>query len=192
MQRRRLVNLVTAASAVLFLIAAAVWVRSYYVTDEVRLDSHRIGTSQIFVRYWNCWHGKGGITAMYEVGSYPQQGWLDTFNREPLDEFKYNRKDLLPPSYPLMDDSPSLMHSLGFGVYRGGPSAEDSHAVQTAVTVPLYAICIVLLILPALYVRKRFRCQVAGSCAKCGYDLCATPERCPECGTVSDGGSAGT
>lgn len=36
------------------------------------------------------------------------------------------------------------------------------------------------------FLEKKERRSI-GKCVNCGYDLCATPERCPECGLVPDG-----
>jgi predicted Zn-ribbon and HTH transcriptional regulator len=50
------------------------------------------------------------------------------------------------------------------------------------------AVPMVVLLAVAWYLRasdrRRFLRHFRGKCAKCGYDLRATPDRCPECGAV--------
>jgi hypothetical protein len=53
---------------------------------------------------------------------------------------------------------------------------------------PLWTIAAAAGVLPGIWIGRRIRAQLrpgAGFCAACGYDLRASPQRCPECGTFA-------
>ena len=70
-----------------------------------------------------------------------------------------------------------------------GPDGWD----QDKVTLPYWGIVIATLLLPLLRMVTLIRDRqwpIEGCCLCCGYDLRATPDRCPECGTASPNSSA--
>ena len=77
----------------------------------------------------------------------------------------------------------------GFSAVSTRTSAHWSRGLYVDVTLPLWFIIGLASILPILwevrYRRGRARRirRGKGLCAACGYDLRATPDRCPECGT---------
>jgi hypothetical protein len=91
-------------------------------------------------------------------------------------------------SNPTADEHASyrLFNVLGFEIGWLTRDAPRSRSVVRAVRLPYWMLFAISAMVPAIAAHRRFRRHVVvpGRCATCGYDLRATPDRCPECGTV--------
>ena len=89
------------------------------------------------------------------------------------------------------DDShgPTRSERTGFGTEPGSMTTLAGHfETQTALLPYWFATTLTVgpsLIVTLAYIRRRrLRKRRPGHCRICGYDLRATPDRCPECGTL--------
>jgi hypothetical protein len=175
-------NLATVVSAVLFVATCVLWVRSYWTVKE--LD----GVTAIWHAEWKVASSYGEL--WFEQDQLVSGGAFD--NKEVEEPYTEN-------------------WSLGFSVVRlHGPFARslvgsrfygetlDVQGMNFSwwgtrirfLAVPDWIVVTASLVLPMCYLMRRFRtCRrsrrhVSGLCLSCGYDLRATPHRCPECGKV--------
>jgi hypothetical protein len=185
-------NALTALSLGLCLATVVLWVRSYHMGDYWAcnaLSDHQTTTRADYETEEEYLADRAIIE--YRAGSefgviWAQRdaGW-DTFGQWHPPQF-WSFRPPQPP--PFAFESATFLQRLGFG-YDGG-DYYWSHGAWI-VSVPHAALVVAFAAAPALWTALRFRRwrrarRVAGGrCASCGYDLRATPRRCPECGAVS-------
>jgi hypothetical protein len=72
------------------------------------------------------------------------------------------------------------------GIQFGGMQGRTGDKVWN-LRLPCWLLVAATLVLPLLFARRHWterQRQLGNACPTCGYDLRATPERCPECGTA--------
>jgi hypothetical protein len=155
--KRHLFTALSVPSLLLCLATLALWVRSYWRYDSADYVRDAVG--------WVSLHNLYGLVqvTVIEAGTYessvPRGFWRLS---GPLPNYRLGRGPLFGFHY---------LHSKNVRV----------------VTIPHWSLALLFAILPALHLRAAIRSRRLhriGHCPRCGYDLRATPQRCPECGAV--------
>lgn len=187
-------TLASAVSLVLFLGTVVLWVRSYFVADglgrvSIPTVANLIGGAIVSSRGTLAYRAYGVSVSGTTAVSFRVQGnrnwqWF----RSP-DTGTALAAVAIPGATP--DSRSRDLHAMGFLFRRMrasramGPGVAQ-HCFDHSIGVPHALIAAVLALLPLFWLRsaRRRSRSVAGRCMACGYDLRATPDRCPECGTA--------
>jgi hypothetical protein len=192
--KRRILHFFVATSLLLCLGTAILWAYSYKY--GITLNWSRRSTYVDAAGSWSSGAEGGGVgiviargRALYSYKDFPEYKFDDdgelhvpaTPSRR-TDSWEFSAELPSDPYEPfpesILPDGPPESGFYAFVHWK----EKDEHLIE--LEVPLYALTLAFALLPGYRVWRRFRRPRAGNCQTCGYDLRATPGRCPECGTA--------
>src|SRR5262245_55593305 len=187
--RQRLINFAFAASVGLLVIFGVTWAATQL-----------IGYTGVFA-----WHGRAilldtcrGEISLWTASVVPSNELGS--GEAHLDNTLYDRASaaIAQEWYQGTKMNKSGFFALGLGFARADqlmPPIANSLAPGTfgyGIVLPYWLLCAACAIWPVARSYRQHKLEVEqdrhlqGLCPKCGYDLRATPDRCPECGRTAD------
>jgi hypothetical protein len=183
--KRWIVRLGVIASLVLFVATVTLWLRTHTTSDQISYSYSRAKDQ--------CWITADSVFGMLGISVASSD---EIRIRKSAPRWSYGtwpiNDGLRDRFWQYMANTPGHRagHFLGIWWERetiaviGADSQQQMHALY----IPYPHLAVVFLILPALWLWRRslqLRRRIEHRCLTCGYDLRATPERCPECGCVA-------
>jgi hypothetical protein len=176
---RRFVTFVSALSLALCVVTAVFWARSYRVQDdwqfwylvEKNAKEADLSKADHYISF-RLYTGRGRVAARW-ADEYPPAGQI-----QPICEHA------AWPTSTIETFGRSIRNRMGFAFF---PSSEPARGGE--LIAPIWSVEVITVVIPALwmsmYIRQRRR-RKDNLCIVCGYDLRATSDRCPECGTQTN------
>lgn len=193
--KRRLLNVLMAVSLLLCVAGVALWARSHFVIDERACFTNvrARGADSLFVVSY-----AGTLAFCWDHYTFPpadRPHFIERANRgrvtsalvrsvsryRDAEEYRQNREN-----FGLGWFESATEHQSGMWKTSGIACVRRQIRMPHGVVVAASLVCPAVVGWYRLHARRRRLC---GHCRVCGYDLRATPGRCPECGTV--GGAPG-
>jgi hypothetical protein len=209
MMRHRLMTILSAVSLLMCLATAVLWLRSYWFEDNPGYGRARRGMWCVsdggniciacatvaphtgnFCQYMD---EKGNVPTMTTPRTWgssvsaahflilDQSLWRIGTLSSPKPTYSWHRFEFVRHQWQSKEFMFTPLHFMPTG------TTGRAWMTLTAVTVPYWAACVLLALLPATWVAQLWSRALYcshGLCRSCGYDLRATPDRCPECGRV--------
>jgi hypothetical protein len=203
--RRRLFNFLAALSLLTSMASLGLWLRGRYVIDELTWRREGGGGERTVWEEWRLRGGKGVVSLTRETEwHFPTPSALAPGSpvtdvgppvvgppAVPLGPYRFRRRELNPASVLVLPPS-GLGEKLGFRLQDFAfESPSVGHGGRTRQVRLPYGALVSAAALPPLAWAMRRRLDPRrrrgrrGLCPACGYDVRATPDRCPECGTAA-------
>ncbi len=185
----------TVLSLLLCLASAGFWVRSAKTGDWIGWEE--LDKAQYYFHQYTLVSARGGVRfvtyhySAHSYGDFPTPHGHRFLSRS--DDANW---------YPVFANWPRSEFFNGYKTYAGGgfelvpraelylPSDRKTYIAATSITLPHWSLVILFSLLPSRFLFRRVRVgwrarrRSRGLCPTCGYDLRASSERCPECGTA--------
>jgi hypothetical protein len=185
MMIRRLFAIFSALSLLLCMLAIAVFVRSWSVYGSLKRESmndlnHTFTAMSIGVSSGRLIYVS--IDTVLPVGTADERKWSADERKWLASQLGWSREVRDVPRRSFRDIRDDLFECFWRRQHQ-----------STNVFFPFWPVILILSTPPALALarwRRSLKRRAHHHCANCGYDLRATLDRCPECGTVPIGGGA--
>jgi hypothetical protein len=195
---RYILNGLTVLSLVLCVATVGLWVRSYWRSDAlvrvIHNADHRLSPGEQFIV-----RSKGVCSARGHFGALSSNIVMEGPGVSLFADASARYDRNFRPGWRYDGDAPdghissAMMRGsrFGFKIERSRqkqaapPRLSSIASDDRIVMVPCWLVVLVTGLLPVRFAYKVARAHAPpGLCRKCGYDLRATPDRCPECGTI--------